>query len=297
MDDRFHRDVFLIAGSPGLIRINFRILRTRAPQGALVVLALLCGSSVRSVQAASMAVTPQIIESVIDGGASLNDAISYTNVGAEPVSVTVQIADFDIGPDGKVKELPPGTNAASAVPYLRISPVRIEVAPNQRVFFRYSLTAPETFTHLRAMIFFSAYPSGPRQRRSAAVMVPRLGIPMYVESRRSRAASLELSSATVDRNDAGVPVLRIRLENRGDRLFRPGGSVQVRSSSGTKSLPFNESSNPVLPGHTRQFELPLAAAGGGELSIRLRLTTSHRTVLNRELRVRAEPSSSDSRQP
>lgn len=244
-----------------------------------------------------MAVTPQIIEAVIDGGATVNDAISYTNAGSEPVSVTMQVADFDISTDGKVRELPPGTIPASAVPYLKISPVRIEVAPNQRVFFRYSMTAPESFTHLRAMIFFSAYPAGPRQSRAAAVMVPRLGIPLYVENRRSKAASLELSNATVERDAAGAPVLRISLENRGDRLFRPGGSVQVRSSSGTKSLPFNESSNPVLPGHIRHFELPLAAAGGGESSIRLRLTTSHRTVLNRALPAPAEPLSSDSRQP
>jgi hypothetical protein len=261
------------------------------------VLALFLLSAAQTASAASMAVTPQIIEAVIDGGTSLNDAISYTNVGTEPVSVRLQVADFDIGTDGKVRELPPGTIPASAVPYLKISPVRIDVAPNQRVFFRYSLTAPESFTHLRAMIFFSAYPAGPRQRRAAAVMVPRLGIPMYVESRRSNAASLELASATAGRDAAGAPVLRVSLENRGDRLFRPGGSVQVRSSSGTKSLPFNESSNPVLPGHTRHFEIPLAAAGGGELSIRLRLTTSHRTVLNRELRVPAEPSSSDSPRP
>jgi hypothetical protein len=277
--------------------IQHDISRTGAPRGALVILALLPFVVAQNATAASMAITPQIIEAVIDGSASLNDAISYTNVGTEPVTVTMQVADFDIGTDGRVRELPPGTNPASAVPYLKVSPVRIEVAPNQRVFFRYSLTAPESFTHLRAMVFFSAYPAGPRQRRSAAVMVPRLGIPMYVESRRSDAASLELASATVENDAAGAPVLRVSLENRSDRLFRPGGSVQVRSSSGTKSLPFNESSNPVLPGHTRHFEIPLAAAGGGELSIRLRLTTSHRTVLNRELRVPAEPSSSDSRQP
>ena len=236
--------------------------------------------------AVSLAISPQIVELLVNPGSTTDDAISYTNTGTTPVALSIELTDFTIGADGKAVELPPGTHGSTLVPYLKISPLRINVAAGQKVYIRYSIQAPAQFTHLRTMVYFVARPTQKPTGRAAVVLVPRIGMPIYLENRQAKAAALQVGDVRWQRDPKGV-VLHVPVTNDGERLYRPGGFVQVKSAGGTKNFAFNDGGNPVLPGQTREFAMPLTEVGGGELSLQLRVMTSARGVYNRDYRIAA----------
>ena len=258
----------------------------RAPKGALLIFACvaLLWTSVASASVA-LAISPQLLELLVAPGDELGDVVSYTNTGTQPVSVSIQLTDFTIDGDGQAIEATPATHPSTLVPYLKISPLRADVAPGQRVYFRYAIKAPENFTHLRTMVYFVARPVRKTTKVSAAIFVPRIGIPIYLENRQARPAALHVGDVKWQRDAKGDVVLHVPVTNDGERLHRPGGFIQVRSAAGTKNVPFNEQGNPVLPGQTRQFAVPLNDVGGGELSLQVRVMTSTRSVFNKEYRI------------
>jgi hypothetical protein len=275
--------------------VNSKTTARRAPKGALLALGFLTSLLVATAAAGAvaLAISPQLLELLVSPGAELADVVSYTNTGTETVSVSVQLVDFVIDGDGKVMEIPPATDASTLVPYVKISPLRLTVSPGQKVYFRYAIKAPQRFTHVRTMVYFVARPVQKQSKRAAAVFVPRIGIPIYLENRHAKPALLRVGDVKWQRDAKGV-VLHVPITNEGERLYRPGGFIQVRSASGTKNVAFNESGNPVLPGQNRRFTVPLTEVGGGELSLQVRVTTSPRAVFNREYRVAAGETSSPS---
>lgn len=252
----------------------------KVPRGALLL--LLFGLVPDELPAGvSIAVVPPYVEKATRAGSHFSDTLSYTNQGSAPVVVEVDLADFGVAENGAVAEAPPGTEAASLVPHLRISPTRIRVAPNQQVFFRYSVEAPGQFDQLRSMIFLSSYPEAPAGANHVRV-VPRMGIPVYVENVKSEPARLEIEEVGWDRPSETPERLRVRLRvaNLGQRNIRPDGLVHVRSADGRfrTTFEFNAGREPVLPGQKRRWEQLFGPVPDGALEVELRLTTSERTA-------------------
>lgn len=238
----------------------------------------------------SIALSPQVVEKIVTPGSTIADVISYTNLGSEATSVSLELSDFTATEQGQAVEHPPTTQPSSLVPYLKISPLRQNVAPNERVYFRYTVQTPQSFTHLRAMVLFVSRPVQRSREKSSAVIVPRMGVPLYVESSRARAASLEVEHVEWDRKPREV-LLRVTVRNRGQRVFRPGGTVQVESRRvPAQTIPFNDGAAPVMPDHKRTFTIPMTEVGGGELALKLRINTSPLTVFEREYKIESASS-------
>jgi len=227
----------------------------------------------------SLAIVPPYVEKLVPAGSKLSDTLSFTNRGNEPVVVTVDLADFGVDEAGQVAERPPGTHDTTLARNLRISPMRVRVAPDQRVFFRYSVNTPDDFTHLRSMIYLSSHPEVDAGMNQVLV-VARMGVPLYVENIKAASADLTIHELAWDRPEETPDRLRLRLlvTNDGERNIRPKGFVHLRSDDGRfdETFDFNEGREPVLPGQTRLWEQYFGPVPDGQLSARLRFETSPR---------------------
>lgn len=236
----------------------------------------------------SIALAPPVIEKIVRPSGHLTDTISLTNNSVLPVIVSVDFADFHVTADGQVQELPPGTDPESSLAaYLKITPLKIRVEPQGRAFFKYSVDAPEAFKQLRTQVFFTAVPVVPNSANQVT-FVPRLGVPLYVESTAAKPAALHADHIEWKRSPDNQSItLSLSLRNEGERNIRPQGFVEVRSADGkfSKTFPFNEGNEPVLPGQQRAWNRVFGPVPGGDLSIRLRFETSPRTSFDQQYRI------------
>ena len=236
-------------------------------------------------------IAPSRVETLVPPGARTTEVLSFSNTSVASLSVSIEVVDFDADVNNSVVEKPSGTSPSTLAPHLRISPLTAEVAPGQQVFFRCSLRAPEQYTQLRAMIYFVAYPRVDDSGGTKVVIVPRLGIPVYLQNPKARVGALDVRSVSVRR--AGVRGDRLELDldvvNTGERNIRPTGYLRVSATDGSfdRAFTFNEGGEPVLPAHQRQWKPTFGPVPGGELSLRLRFTTTPDTSHESDLTVPA----------
>lgn len=257
---------------------------SRAPRGALLLFPLLA-TAASSPPAISIAIVPPYIEKVVASPSKVADAIEFTNQGSVPVLVSVDFADFGVDEAGEVSEQPPGSQPKSLVPYLRVTPSSLRVAPSERVFFRYAAEPRAEFKQLRAMIYFSSRPEVP-ERANQVLVVARMGVPLYLENRRADPASLRIEELDWRRSGDQLDrlTLDLRTSNAGERNIRPSGYVEVRSRDGKfhRTFPFNEGQEPVLPGQRRRFEMAFGPVPKEDLSVRVRFAVSPRSSYESE---------------
>jgi hypothetical protein len=222
---------------------------------------------------------PPFVEKTVRQESTVRDAIVFRNRGSTPLDVSVETVDFAVDAGGRVIERPPGSRDDSLAPYLRIAPMQSVVAPGSELAFRWEATAPGELTHRRVMVFFRAQPRVERSDTAQVVLVPRLGVPIYVESADADPARLEIATIDVARSDEQADRLRLVLDvtNTGQRNIRPTGEVRVRSADGEAiSFPVNEGRDSVVPGARRRFVQEYGPVPGGGLSVEVVFDVSPR---------------------
>jgi hypothetical protein len=235
--------------------------------GAFLAAGLLLGSASLSARVL-VRLSPTYIELGAKPGTQSGDRIKYVNAGTEPLLVSVELSDFDVNENGNAVEQPPGASPASLVPYLRVAP-----APGQAAHFRYRVDAPAAFEQLRAMVYFVSRPVAERRGGTSAIVVPRMGIPIYLENDRAEAASLVITRGSVRVEDDRL-LFDLEIENRGRRNLRPSGAIQIDTEGGPRFFQFNEGRSPILPGHARQWTLHLGPFDAPPRSLRFRFERS-----------------------
>jgi hypothetical protein len=243
---------------------------------------------------------PPFVDKAVRPGSTVRDVIVFRNQGTKALEVEVETVDFEVDSDGRVVERPPGSSLSSLVPYIRISPLQAVVAPGQEVAFRWEAETPDDLVHRRVMVFFKSTPQVERTGPAQVVMVPRLGIPVYVESVTAAAAKLEVASVDVVRLADQEDRLRLSLDvtNVGQRNLRPRGELRVRSTSGEAvAFPINEGRDSVIPQAQRHFVHEYGPVPGGELSVQVVLDVSPRERHSEQVAVPAASSASASRSP
>ena len=222
----------------------------------------------------TVAVTPAFATHLLVPGEQAEDVITLANRTSTALEVTVSLADFDADEHNDVVELPSGTSPASLARYFRIAPLAAHVPPGATASFRYRAAPPPGFAHLRAMVFLLCRPDPASGGPGGTVVVPRIGVPVYVESTGARPARLEVRDLAAGRAEGRLR-LSVVLANEGERLIRPSGSVLERPASGRDEVVrFNRESRPVLPGHHVLWEEDLGPAPEGAAEVVLRLSTS-----------------------
>lgn len=245
---------------------------------ALPLALLVLVAELAPVLAVSVSLVPPYVEKTVPPGRRVTDTIAYTNESDGPVQVSITVSDFEVSDTNEVIERAPGTQPETLAPHIRVTPTSLRVGPGERVYFRYSVEAPEQFTHLHAMVFFVTRPELPEDQPRQVVFVARMGIPVYVESPQAPETRLQIEDLHWERSDDGRLELRFDAANEGGRIFRPRGEVEVRSTDGRfrEIYPLNAGSEPVLPHHVRRWARSFGPVPEGELSVRMHIETSPR---------------------
>lgn len=225
-------------------------------------------------------IAPQIVEAIVSPGGTLSEIISFTNAGSAPVDVALELADFDVDETGNPHVSALGTGETTLAPYLRVSPLGARIGIGESARFRLSANLPSEFDHLRIMIYFVATPvEMPERSAQQTVIVPKIGVPVYVESTTSDPARLELDQIELTRAAvAGHLQLALLSTNVGDRIIRPPVTIEVESRDGSFYEIFEPNSGiaPVLPHHTRRWSFEIGPVPDGELEVTLTFPTSRR---------------------
>lgn len=235
-------------------------------------------------------ITPQIFERVISPGGTLNDRLTFHNAGSVPLEVSLELADFDADEGGNSVKFPPATKAYSLAPYLRVTPIRAQIEPGQSLDYRLVAKLPADFDHRRVMLYFLSKPVfEDAGEGSRTIVVPKIGIPVYVESRTASAAVLGVENVEWRRLDDSRLGLTLTTTNAGQRIIRPPVSLEISSADGSfyEVFNLNGGADPVLPGRHRHWAFAVGPVPGGELSARLNFATSLRDSFVRDYEIPA----------
>lgn len=236
-------------------------------------------------------ISPQIIEATVSPGGTFSEVLTFTNAGSVTAMVELEPADFDVDESGnpRIYPLGAGPGGHSLAPYLRVTPVSVRVEPGQSVRYRLTAKLPQEFGQLREMLYFVARPIKLEPAPGQTVIIPKIGVPVYLHSTRSKPATLEISDDRIVRKDADTLGLEIFTRNVGDRNIRPPVLVEVTEVGGAFYEVFepNAGISPVLPGHGRLWNFDLGPVPAGELAVKLTFPTSLRESFVREYRVPA----------
>lgn len=257
---------------------------------SLLLLALLAFSEMAFAQGQlTTALAPARVEKLVNPGSKVQDVITLTNQGDVPVTVSLSIVDFDVTDTGDVLELPPGSHPSSIAPYFRISPLRTTVAPKGQASFRYTIDTPEAFEQLRAFVYFESAPNVSESEGKQVLFATAMGIPLYVENRRSGQGTLTVHDVQWERNTENPGFLDVTLSvtNEGDRNIRPKGFLAIRSADDNFSETFdvNTTGDVVLPGHKRHLRFQFGPVPEDELIVKLDFDTSFRSSMQSEYRI------------
>jgi hypothetical protein len=270
-------------------------MRTRVSVAGL--LAVLAVAPVVNAQL-GISISPSRVELLTSPGRSVREVVTFVNRSSVALQVRLEMTDFDVDTADSVIEAPSGTRPESLAAYLKVMPSTAQVPAGGSAVFRFRVHAPEEFTQLRAMVFFRSAPIVGEGEGPRVVIVPRLGVPVYLENRKATPGQLTVKRLELKRDGDGGDHIALHLdaENEGERNFRPTGTLEVRSVDGSfrKLYQLNEAREPILPGKLRAWSLRVGPVPGGELSVRLRLATSFKReyTAERTLAAASSPSSS-----
>jgi P pilus assembly chaperone PapD len=245
-----------------------------------------------------ISISPSRVELLTGPGRTVRETVTLVNRSSVALQVRLEMTDFDVDTADSVIEAPSGTRPESLAAYLKVTPSTASVPGGGSSVFRFLVHAPEQFTQLREMVFFRSTPvvgeaGGPR-----VVIVPRLGVPVYLENRKATPGHLAVKKLEIRRDGQTGDhiVLDLEVANQGERNFRPTGTLDVRSADGSfrKLYQLNEAREPVLPGKLRVWSLRFGPVPGGELSLHVRLATSFKRSYTAQRTLAAASSSSSS---
>lgn len=222
----------------------------------LVVLVVLAGLGAAS--AADLGVSPPRLEVVVQPGQTVTVPVVVLTEAAVEQQIQIDIGDWEIGPEGSVVLLPPGSLAASASPWLEPEATAFVLEPRSQREFRLAVTVPADGsadgTH-QTMVFFTVVPPPSDNPGVGVVTTTRIGVAVYVTVAGTERPAAELLDF-YQRDEASVSLV---VANDGNTVLRLGGGVELRDESGSVATVLAVPDVPVLRESERELTLPLPA--------------------------------------
>ncbi len=228
-----------------LIRIDLRGLATVATVAALAAAAP---------AGAQLGVAPTRFEIDLDEGPSTH-SVRVLNLSQRDTLVEVEVLNFDLDEDNKVRILPPDEQSLDQWMVLNPLQFRIPAAGSQAVRFSIRPRVEPAAGEHRAMLYFTEVvdPDAPPAQGIRALH--RIGIAVYAW------AGEETRSATVHGLIVAERSATLDVEATGTAHVRAAGTWSVRTLGDPPSIPASGElpSTPVLPGTRRSISIPVPA--------------------------------------
>jgi len=218
----------------------------------LVVLAAFAAVAAAAPAGAQLGVAPTRFEIDLDEGSSTH-SVRVLNLGQRDSLVEVEVLNFDLDEDNKVRILPPDEQSLDQ--WMVLNPLRFRIPAGGSQAVRFSIrprVQPAPGEH-RAMLYFTEVvdPDAPPAQGIRALH--RIGIAVYAW------AGEESRSATVHGLIVAERSVKIDVEATGTVHVRAAGTWSVRTLGDPPSVPASGDlpSTPVLPGTRRSLPIPL----------------------------------------
>jgi P pilus assembly chaperone PapD len=197
-------------------------------------------------------------------GASETLAFQVLNNEADPLEIQISLADWDRDSNGENRFYPPGTLPRSAAPWLSVSPLRFDLAPNEQKEIRFSMKVPADIvgTHWAA-IMVEAAPKQTQPQPPGTTVVVRRRFAVKVLETPPGTGSKEGRITLIDVRGLNPPNIFLEFENRGT-IHTPDvkGRVEIRDEKGATLEKLDVESFPTLPGAKRLLKVTSARKKG-----------------------------------
>lgn len=232
-------------------------MASNANRLALALLLVALGSTLPggpSARAASLQVSPLVAEVPAD-----TRIVTYRlhNSAAQPLSVEVRAYDW---------EQPNGSDKLTPAKNLMVVPTIVSIQPGREQLIRVALQGERPDRELSYRLHFQELPRQKKPGKAAITTLLKLNLPLFFTA-DAAVRSYEPQLRLQDQD-----TLEVDIKNTGSRYLRVT-EMQLKSADGT-TLGERKGLFYILPGVTRQWDVPLNPAGGEHAGpYRLKLTT------------------------
>ncbi|MDA3835821.1 MAG: hypothetical protein PF495_20815, partial [Spirochaetales bacterium] len=190
--------------------------------------------------------------------------IKVHNTGDTPLSLEIYMRDFIREINGKEKEVMSGTVEGSCAKWIRLSPLKLELAPNETKTVSFTMSVPKEGVGSYWTNIFVDQTSKPKPRvtkkgkTSFQVFVKmRYRIRVFQEvpgTLEKRGRIVDMTARPYEQKDSLV--VDVVFENTGNSVLHPGGKVEIKDENGetVKTLSLINKEDPpfqVYPGSKR----------------------------------------------
>lgn len=234
---------------------------------------LFCGLLAAPAVAFGIGLQPTTVEMEIAPGERKRQVINIANVHKEKtISLTMGLADWTLDENGQIRLSPPGEDPASSAEWARFSPAFVTLEPGESEQIVVDLAAPARVPragdHRFALLASTILPE---ERGQGSGVWKRYQIASLFYMTTGDAESLPVvTSSGLARDEDGVPMLGLRIENEGNAHARLRGSVEIETGSGEVATRAIENLV-VLDQSARNYTVRLPAELGENPSISVRL--------------------------
>lgn len=205
-------------------------------------------------------------------GEVVTGTIALDNVGTEPWTGTIRLADYRTDLERPLFEAP-GAVERSCAGWMSVEPSTFTLAPSERGTLNYRVSIPDDPT-LRGSYWGvvliqdldTQVVAEERKEGFQLLQASQTAVRINVEVGSGAEARLEFSSINLEPSDQGNR-LDIVVANSGERWGKVTPRIELYDPNGTKVGPFFGEARSLYPGSTWKYALPLTDVPPGDYAM------------------------------
>jgi hypothetical protein len=203
----------------------------------------------------SIAITPVRLELNATPGAGLSQKVKVFTQGTA-ANIISELSDMSLSPVGQPVYFPASSLERSAASWVSVSPGGFQLPEKGSLDVTVNVKVPNNpkldGTYW-TVVFFRSAPNGANQGQVNLNFAGRVGLVVYIKVGNGVLKGV----ASNLKFDAARQMFSFLFDNKGNTLLRPGGSLTVLDSQGSKVAQIPVAAFPVLPNGYREVKLEL----------------------------------------
>lgn len=197
-----------------------------------------------------LALSPPRLELNVSPGSVANAQVRLYNDGNED-NISTSFEDFTLFPDGSIVYLPAGSDFYSLCEHMNVLPASLSLQHDENAEVTVQVSMPEDAEGTyHCVVFFETSPRPGEQGGVQVLTTGKIGLIVY-------ATASPQYDAQITEIDATAESVRLVVENYGNALMRPSGSLQILNAAGEQVERVEISSFPLLRDGFRELELAM----------------------------------------
>jgi len=205
----------------------------------------------------AISITPMRVDLKFVPGATINDTLTVSNTGDQPVRIKVSIQDWELTFQGTpVFASPQPGTAFSCSRWIQINPVDFRLGAGQNRTIRYAIAVPETaaMQGYRSAVICEIIPDVKPGEKKKVQIKGQIAMIVYGTAGKPQPVCEVVDLKTESK--AGKTDFVLIMKNKGPVQFRSGGQIEVRDAGNHKVAEVTIPDVPALPESEREIRIP-----------------------------------------